>query len=220
MSQSFSVQDALRQSATDVDIDELTRRGLRKVKVLDKATVFRLIDEAVNRVVEERLQAATQQEREQIQQQARAEFQTLVKQHQSQVQEQLDRTVEEYQLRIKELETQVTEGAVPGATGIDKEMLGAMIREAVAGASPQGEGGGGDLSALQKSIESLSRKVSAASGKDVVEAPSEEALTALFSRTSDAGVETNLTNVEVKNAKAGGVNKNLAKLRSLKKGSE
>ncbi len=219
MSQPISVQDALRQSATDVDIDELTRRGLRKVKVLDKATVFRLIDEAVNRVVEERLQAATAQERQQIQQQARQEFQHLVKSHQEQMQEQVDHQVEEYQLRIRQLEKQVLDGAVPGAAAMDKEMLAAMIREAVAEATPRGGTTSGDLSALQQSIESLAKKVGSASGRNVIEAPTEEALTALFARKTD-GVETNISNVEVKNAKANGVNKNLAKLRSLKKGSE
>ena len=195
----LSVQDAIRQSATDVDIDELSRRGLRKVKVLDKETVFRLIDEAVNRVVEERLKAATAQER------------------QTQVQAEVDQQVAEYQIRIRQLEEQVHQGAIPAAASIDKEMLGAMIREAVAGVAPQG--GSGDLLALQKSIESLSKKVGNASGRATVDAPPEETIEALFSRKT-ADVESNINAVEVKNAKAGNVNKHLAKLKSMKKGSE
>ena len=222
MSQPFNVQDAIRQSSTDVDIDELTRRGLRKVKVLDKATVLRLIEEAVNRVVEERLQAATAQEREQIQAEAKQEFQRLVKERQEEMQAQVDHQVEEYQLRIKQLESQVQQGAVPGAAAIDQNMLSAMIKEAVADAAPAGGGGGGDLAALQKSIESLSKKVGSASGgREAVEVPDEESLQKLFSRDLSSNVaESNISNVEVKNAKANGVNKNLAKLRSLKKGSE
>jgi len=217
----MSVHDAIRQSATDVDIDELTRRGLRKVKVLDKATVFRLIDEAVNRVVEERLAEATAQERAQLQSEAKEEFQRLVRQKQQELQQQVDQQVEEYQIRIRELETQVQQGAVPGAAAIDREMLSAMIREAVAEAAPAG-GGGGDLAALQKSIESLTKKVGSASGGcEAVEVPDEEALQRLFSRDVSSGVgESNISNVEVKNAKANGVNKNLAKLRSLKRESE
>jgi len=214
----LSVQDAIRQSATDVDIDELSRRGLRKVKVLDKETVFRLIDEAVNRVVEERLQAATAQERQQIQQQARQEFQRLVQERQQQVQAEVDQQVAEYQIRIRQLEEQVHKGAIPAAASIDKDMLGAMIREAVAGVAPQG--GGGDLAALQKSIESLAKKVGNASGRPVVEAPPEETIEQLFSRKDDSSVESNINAVEVKNAKAGGVNKHLAKLKSMKKGNE
>jgi hypothetical protein len=216
--QPFSVQDAIRQSATDVDIDELARRGLRKVKVLDKATVFRLIDEAVERVIAERLKEATAQERKQLQTQAKHEFQRLVQERQRQLEEQVNLQVEQYQIRIKQLEQQVQSGAVPGAAAIDKDMLGAMIREAVAEAAPRG---GGDLAALQKSIESLSKKVGSAQGKSTMDAPSGEALEALFSRESvGSDVESNISNVEVKNAKAHGVNKNLAKLRSLQKPNE
>ena len=239
MTEPLSVQDAIRQSATDVDLDELSRRGLRKVKVLDKQTVFRLIDEAVNRVVEERLAAATAQEREQIQAEARGEFQRLVKERQQQLDERVEqkvqaataeatqaasRQVQEYQARIAELEAQVAKGNVPGASGVDPEVLGAMIRDAVAQAAPaQSAPAGGELAALQQSIESLANKVHASGGggSKGIEAPSEDALQAFFSRASSSDdVESNINNVEVKNAKAGGVNKNLAKLRSLKKGSE
>ena len=59
------------------------------------------------------------------------------------------------------------------------------------------------------------------SSSSSIEPPSEEALQAFFSRSSSSEqVESNISNVEVKNAKANGVNKNLAKLRSLKQGSE
>lgn len=261
MSQPFSVQDAIRQSATDVDLEELSRRGLRKVKVLDKQTVFRLIDEAVNRVVEERLAAATDKEREQIQSEARQEFQRLVKERQvevdntveqkvqqakaaalaqveqvqaqaraqvdAKVQEQVGAQVESYQAKIRELEAQVQKGNVPGTAEVDPLQLSEMIRQAVADAAPVAapSGGSSELAALAKSIESLSKQVGNSGGGNnssrAVEAPSEEALQAFFSRPSVSdGVESNISNVEVKNAKANGVNKNLAKLRSLKKGSE
>jgi hypothetical protein len=245
MSKPLSVQDVIRQSATDVGIDELSRRGCRKVKVLDKQTVFRLIDEAVNRVVEERLAAATAQEREQIRAEARSEFQRLVKERQEQLEERVqrevsaateearahaDQQVQEYQERLAQLESQVgqevEEGRVPGASAIDPELLGSMIREAVAQAAPTSTGPSADLAALQQSIEALSRKVSAggpggSSSSSSIEPPSEEALQAFFSRSSSSEqVESNISNVEVKNAKANGVNKNLAKLRSLKQGSE
>ena len=254
MSQPISVQDAIRQSATDVDLDELSRRGLRKVKVLDKQTVFRLIDEAVNRVVEERLAAATAQEREQIQTEAKNEFQRLVKERQQQLTDHVEQKVqaaqaeaeaaaraaaqqemqqkaqvlEEYQARIRELESQVEKGNVPGTAGVDPTMLSAMIREAVAEAAPAAPAaptGQSEIAALQQSIETLAHKVSQSGGgggsSKSIEPPSEEALEAFFSRASSADdVESNINNVEVKNAKANGVNKNLAKLRSLKKGSE
>lgn len=221
MSESFDVQAAIRDSATDVDIDELTKRGLRKVKVLDKKTVFRLIDEAVNRVVEERLKAASQEERDQIRQEARQEFDRLVQDRQQEMQQKVEHEIEEYRSKIQQLETQVASGAVPGAANVDRDQLAAMIREAVAGAGGGG-GGGGEMAALQKSIESLAKKVGSASGgREALDEPDEAALTQLFSRNVDRDVgESNISNVEVKNAKAGGVNKNLAKLKSMKKGSE
>jgi len=200
----------------------------------------------VNRVVEERLAAATAQEREQIRAEARSEFQRLVKERQEQLEERVqrevsaateearahaDQQVQEYQERLAQLESQVgqevEEGRVPGASAIDPELLGSMIREAVvAQAAPTSTGPSADLAALQQSIEALSRKVSAggpggSSSSSSIEPPSEEALQAFFSRSSSSEqVESNISNVEVKNAKANGVNKNLAKLRSLKQGSE
>ena len=268
MSQPLSVQDAIRQSATDVDLEELSRRGLRKVKVLDKQTVFRLIDEAVNRVVEERLALATDAERQQIQSEARSEFQRLVKERQQEVEQtveqkvqaakaaalaqmeqvqaqaraqaeaktraemaaEVDERVGAYEAKIRELESQVAaqveKGNVPGTAEVDPIQLGEMIRQAVAEAAPVApQGGSNEIAALAKSIESLSKKVGNSGGSNSssqsAEAPSEEALQAFFSRSSVSdGVESNISNVEVKNAKANGVNKNLAKLRSLKKGSE
>ncbi len=228
MSQKFSVQDAIRQSATDMEIDELSRRGLRKVKVLDKETVFRLIDEAVERVVEERLELATAHERQQMQQEARQEFQRLVRERHERVQQQVDERVEaeveEYQQRIAELENQVLQGNIPGAASVDPETLGALIRDAVAQAqSQQSNTGNEEIAALQKSIEGLAKSVGTGGGsrsQQPVDAPSEEALQAFFSRNTEGDVESNISNVEVKNAKADGVHQNLAKLRSLKKGSE
>ena len=43
---------------------------------------------------------------------------------------------------------------------------------------------------------------------------------ALFSREGDEEVENNLDQVEIKNAKAGGVAANLAKLKNLQKETE
>ena len=88
MSHTFDVPDALHKRANTVSVDELARRGLRTVKVLDRTTVLRLIDEAVEKVVAEKLGDASEVDHQLIRDEARSEFTRLVKQRKSEQLEQ------------------------------------------------------------------------------------------------------------------------------------
>lgn len=233
MSYGFDVNRALRKNVSEVALDELARRGHSKVKVLDGKAVQKLVDEAVARVLSERLEEATQQERLQLRNEARSEFERLVK-------ERRDREVDQqsqFMTRVRELEAEnaqlrekvESDEQQPQDSGLDANQIGALIREAIEGTRPSDQLNSPaveQLEALQSSIENLSDRVSrgVSGGTNqkhrVVEPPSEEALVALFSSNDGEDVESNIKEVKVKKAKATGIEKNLAKLRSLQNETE
>ena len=231
MSPTFDVPDALQKSANTVTVEELARRGLRTVKVLDRSTILRMIDEAVEKVVEERLTEISDVDQQQIRNEARSEFTRLVKERKS---EQLEQQ-KNYEERIESLREQAVtlEGQLqdarscpaPATPGIDADQLRSVVKAAVedAGVGSK-ESSGEEIDGIRQSIDNLAQRVgnSPQGGgfNKVSEAPSEEALVALFSKETGEKLENNLDQVEVKNAKAGGVAASLAKLRGLQNESE
>jgi len=118
----------------------------------------------------------------------------------------------------------VTESVAVPAGGLDadqiKDVVRAAVEEANSDSAPSSES---QIDDLKASIDALASKVTHGHGSSTnkaVEAPSEEALVELFSRGDDEDVENNLDQVEVKNAKAGGISANLAKLKNLQKETE
>jgi hypothetical protein len=113
----------------------------------------------------------------------------------------------------------------PATPGIDADQLRSVVKAAVedAGVGSK-ESSGEEIEGIRQSIDNLAQRVgnSPQGGgfKKVSEAPSEEALVALFSKETGEKLENNLDQVEVKNAKAGGVAASLAKLRGLQNESE
>ncbi len=233
MSHTFDVPDALHKRANTVSVDELARRGLRTVKVLDRTTVLRLIDEAVEKVVAEKLGDAGEVDHQLIRDEARSEFTRLVKQRNSEQLEQQQKyedRIESLREQAVSLEEQLEEARscpTPAATpAIDAEELRSVVKAAVedAGGGTK-ESSGDDIESLKESIDHLAKSVKnvgtgSSNNKNSKEVPSEEALVALFSKESGENLENNLDKVEVKNAKAGGVAATLAKLRGLQNETE
>ncbi len=231
MSQTFDVPDALQKRANTVSVDELARRGLRTVKVLDRSTVLSLIDEAVEKVVAQRLSELPEVDQDQLREEARSEFSRLVKDRKSQQaeqQQQYEQRIQQLRDQAVDLEEQLHEARscpAPVAPAIDTDQLRSVVKAAVedagAGAKPTS---GDDIEGIKQSIDNLAQCVgnSAQGGgsKKTQDVPSEEALVALFSKESGESIENNLDKVEVKNAKAGGVEASLAKLRGLQKETE
>ncbi|MGE4619263.1 MAG: hypothetical protein AAEJ04_05575 [Planctomycetota bacterium] len=204
--------------------------GHRTVKVLDKAAVFNLIDEAVENVVAERLSEINDDDCDRIREEARSEFTRLVKKRNS---EQVEKQ-KSYEERIEKLRAQAvdleeklqearTKNQAPGQS-LDTDELRSVVKEALADAQPEPANATGDqIDGIRKSIDALTSKVAhGTSGAPikVEDVPSEEALVALYSKSSGEELENNLGQVEVKNAKAGGIAANLAKLRGLQKETE
>lgn len=230
MSHTFDVPDALKKRTSTVAIDELARRGHRTVNVLDKAAVLNLIDEAVKNVVEERLCEINQDDRDRIRVEARSEFTRLVKERNSEQvkqQEQYEKRITKLREQAVDLEEKLQEARQQSqgtSETLSPEQLRSVVKEAMKDAQAKPATATGDqIQGIQKSIDALANKVSSGStgsSSQVKEVPSEEALVALFSKPSGEELENNLEQIEVKNAKAGGIAANLAKLRGLQKETE
>ncbi|MAW76856.1 MAG: hypothetical protein CMJ95_05615 [Planctomycetes bacterium] len=230
MSHKFDVPDALKKRTSTVAIDELARRGHRTVNVLDKAAVLSLIDEAVQNVVAERLDEINADDRDRIRVEARSEFTRLVKERHSKQQEKQ----KSYEQRIAKLREQAVDledrlqeerdrKGTPSQP-VNTEELRSVVKEALEDARSEPASATGDqIDGIKKSIDALASKVAhgptGSLGK-LQDVPSEESLVAIFSKPSGEELENNLEQIEVKNAKAGGIAANLAKLRGLQKETE
>lgn len=248
MSSAFDVPKAVDKRLSTMAVDELAKRGMRTVKVLDKASIMSLIDEAVETVVADRLAELKADDRERLREEAKTQFKKLVQERNSRQKEQqeayeerienlraqavsLEEKLEEAERQKDEISTQVEETPVvetvevPASPSLDVDQIRDVVREAVAEAKtePAEVASGSQMEDLKASIDALANKVvqgAAATSNKHVEPPSEDALMALFSREGDEEVENNLDQVEIKNAKAGGVAANLAKLKNLQKETE
>ena len=93
-----------------------------------------------------------------------------------------------------------------------------LVEARKAGGGGGGGGGGGDFAsqfeALQRSITSSIRKATG-TGKDDFDLTAEQAA-AIFAAQDNIEMETNITDVKVKEQKASGVNSKLARLRNLR----
>ena len=248
MSSAFDVPKAVDKRVSTMAVDELAKRGMRTVKVLDKASIMSLIDEAVETVVADRLAELKADDRDRLREEAKTQFKKLVQERNSRQKEQqsayeerienlraqavnLEEKLEQAEREKEEASLQAEQSTVvetvevPAAPSLDADQIRDVVREAVAEAKtvPEEAPSGSQMDELKASIDALASKVvqgPASTSSKNVEPPSEEALVALFSREGDEDVENNLDQVEIKNAKAGGVAANLAKLKNLQKETE
>ncbi|MFQ5654272.1 MAG: hypothetical protein ACE5GW_06040 [Planctomycetota bacterium] len=224
----FNVREVIQKSASDVPLNELAKKGLKKVKVLDRSTICRLIEEAVDRVVKQRLETVSATERGEIEEEARAEVEALLKDHQDQGERKsleyreqvanLKAEAANLRAELAERDTELERYRGGGAPDTLTEAIKAAILEV------QPEGAGGDLGILKKSIDSLAAKVArgvgGSAGMDLTDPSDQKAIESLFSNVSSGSVESNIKNVNVKKTTAGGVSKTLEKLREMKQGGE
>jgi chromosome segregation ATPase len=77
MAQSLDIQDVIQKSTSQVSLKDLTRKGFKHVKVLNQATIQRLIVEAVDRVIDKRRDEISASERQKVIEESKAEFNTL-----------------------------------------------------------------------------------------------------------------------------------------------
>lgn len=233
MTEAFKFSEVIEQSTSDVAISELARKGFQKVKVLHRDTVDALIREAVNSVVATRLEEASLQDREKIQAEAKVEFNRLAGEHQAR-----EREAVAYREQLAEAEVKLagfrdklarseTEVATLRAdllesrAEVDTHRARIAELEAEAVRQPAPEAGSTQLEAIRQSIEALASKISrgvsiGGSGDSLADPTA--AIESLFSQLGELGVESNLSRVKSKKAKASGVAASLNKLKSMQSG--
>lgn len=123
---------------------------------------------------------------------------------------------------VQELEMKLEEAAREKKPSAMEGLIAALLEKLKEG--PAAGASGSDLSRLQSSIEGLVEKVSRlGSGKsdssiEVID--KEVIIEKLFRKDRGEKLESNVSDIKVKEAKAGGVKNTLAKLKSLQKGGQ
>src|SRR5690606_7124415 len=79
MSEPIDIDEVIQKSTAHVSLDDLTRKGVKRVKVLNQASIQALIAEAVDRTISLREQEITTAERERVIQESRRLFEKLSK---------------------------------------------------------------------------------------------------------------------------------------------
>lgn len=93
MGATLNIQDVINRSTSQVPLSDLTRKGVKQVKVLNQAAIVRLITEAVDRVIAKRAEEISAAERRKVIEQSRKEFESLARER-----------VEQERSRARELE--------------------------------------------------------------------------------------------------------------------
>ncbi len=196
MANAIDITKVIRGSTSDMTIDSLAKKGVKQVKVLDQATVTRLISQVIDKVLVERAEKVDGKERERIIEETKAQLNvgSLKKGIQAANDEiaHKDRRIAELQGQLEAKNQQLAGGGADVASAI--ESLTKKIEN-----MPAGGGGGGG-------------------GSHNAPVPDEVALDFLTS-TGDS-FESNIDNIQVKQAKAGDVKGALDKLKRLQKGGE
>lgn len=207
----INIKDVIQQSTSDVPLAELAKKGFRNVKVLNREAINRLIAEAVDRVISERLAEAHELDRAEIEAHSRAKFDKLLGDQKHAAQ-----TVDLYQERIQRLETEVA---------LRDEKINSLQEQLAQAVPAHTPGSAKELQAIQDSIEKLSRRLAsgAAAGDGPMDAKEAEfAVRAMLSAVTEGedAVETNVRDVQVKKSKARGLKSTLDKLKNLQRDKE
>jgi hypothetical protein len=223
----LDIKKVISGSTSDVPVAELSRKGLKKVKVLNQNVITKLIVEAVDRVISERSRSIGREEREKVIQESGREFEKMARER---VQRERDRIgelekanesllkeAEELRARIGERDEEV--GRLKAA-GPSSDRFAAAILEKI---SSLGGGQAGEVTSLQKSLQAIAEKLDrlprGGGSSDTLPPVDEKALVdALFRLDGPAADASNIGKIKIKEAKAGGVKDTLAKLKALQKG--
>jgi hypothetical protein len=108
--QPFDVRRAIEQSSSKSTLQELAKKGIHRVKVLDESMINKLIGDAVERIISTKTNLLSSDDRQKLIEASRKELDRLMKEHQStkdkaelaeQSQAQLASTVETLQNALK-----------------------------------------------------------------------------------------------------------------------
>jgi hypothetical protein len=227
----LDIRRVISGSTADVPVAELSRKGLKNVKVLNQGTITRLITEAVDKVISDRSKAIGREERQKVIHESQSQFEALAKdrvKHEKDRISELERAndsllreTEDLRRRLAEKDAEIgkLKSSPPSEGFVPERFAEALIARI---GSMKSTSGGGDVSELQKSIQSIAAKLDrlpAGKGPDGAPVDEEAMIDALF-RVDTEDKDTNVAQIKVKEAKAGGVKDTLAKLKSLQKGGD
>lgn len=108
--QPFDVRRAIEQSSSKSTLQELAKKGIHRVKVLDESMINKLIGDAVERIISTKTNLLSGEDRQKLIEASRKELDRLMKEHQAtkdkaelmeQSQGQLASTVENLQNQLK-----------------------------------------------------------------------------------------------------------------------
>ncbi|HLF93633.1 MAG TPA: hypothetical protein VJB14_09225, partial [Planctomycetota bacterium] len=80
-SQPFDVRRAIEQSSSKSTLQELAKKGIHRVKVLDESMINKLIGDAVERIISTKTNLLSTDDRQKLIQASRAELDRLMKEH-------------------------------------------------------------------------------------------------------------------------------------------
>jgi len=296
MTETVDIKKVISTSTSNVSLEDLTKKGFKRVKVLNQAVISKLIAQAVDTVLEERSKRISKEEREKVIGEARGHFETLAKERLEKERHRIDELTSSNQTlsseldtvrkrltasievqaerdqamnRLEALENESTrvkreliefqelfskkkteviglqaelsaktveiERLTRRATSLQEELdakgsksdasmekiLAALNERLQAASQPA------DVSKIMLSLDTLSRRLSGmggggsgiGSGEDP-ELIKDYVLGSLFDKEKGGAVESNISKVKVKQAKAGDVKGALARLKKLQKGGE
>ena len=296
MTETVDIKKVISTSTSNVSLEDLTKKGFKRVKVLNQAVISKLIAQAVDTVLEERSKKISREEREKVIDEARSHFETLAKERLEKERHRIDELTSSNQnlaseldtvrkrlsasievqaerdqamSRLQALENESTrvkreliefqelfskkkteviglqaelsaktaeiERLTRRATSLQEELdskasksdasmekILAVLNERLQAASQPA-----DVSKIMNSLDTLSRRLSnmggggggVGSGEDP-ELIKDFVLGSLFDKEKGGAVESNVSKVKVKQAKAGDVKGALARLKKLQKGGE
>ncbi|RPH49454.1 MAG: hypothetical protein EHM91_03080 [Planctomycetota bacterium] len=81
--QPFDVRRAIEQSSSKSTLQELAKKGIHRVKVLDESMINKLIGDAVERIISTKTNLLSSDDRQKLIQASRQELDRLMKEHQS-----------------------------------------------------------------------------------------------------------------------------------------
>ena len=243
----LDIKRVIQKSTSQVAISDLAKKGFKQVKVLNRKVIARLIVEAVDEAIRLRAGQITDKDREKVIAQSQAKFEELARdklvkdkkliemQAAVETAEQralsLNTVLEETRARVEERDKEIqmlreklasAESVPPAPDNALMESLASKLlkrlsepNQASAPVSPEG------MANIQASLDGVMDKLSRMSVGKAGEAPiitTEADLDRLFERDDDNDIKSNVNEVKVKEAKAGGVKNTLARLKELQQG--
>ena len=237
MTETVDIKKVISTSTSNVSLEDLSRKGFKRVKVLNQVVITKLIAEAVDTVLEARSKQISRDERDKVIQEAKGHFEILAKERLEQERHRIESEViglqaelsaktaeiERLTRKVATLQEELDAKGAKSDTALDK-ILTVLNERLQTGGQPS------DVNKIMLSLDTLSRRLSNigsgggggggfGSGEDP-ELIKDFVLGALFDKEKGAAVESNVSKVKVEQAKAGDVKGALARLKKLQKGGE